>query len=271
MGALSEGEAEQVAGAMCRFAEVRAEVAALEAILMSGTQADAIAPPPGLDDKIWAAIEASAPPRTSSETPAANGSTITTTAPKIIPLGRPQSRRMAWPLAASLALLIGSLAANFIFWDRGEQNGRELAALQTKTEEMSTKQQALTASLSRYQKEADLMAQPGMLTIPMQTTQKDKPMAATMYWDKAKGEAYVSVQKLPPPPAGMQYQLWAIADGKPVDIGMMENEIALTGGMQKVPKSVLASQAFAISLEKAGGSPTPTAERIYVLGKAPTT
>jgi hypothetical protein len=36
-----------------------------------------------------------------------------------------------------------------------------------------------------------------------------------------------------------------------------------------VPKAVAAGQAFAVSLEKAGGNPAPTADKIYLLGKMP--
>jgi anti-sigma-K factor RskA len=61
----------------------------------------------------------------------------------------------------------------------------------------------------------------------------------------------------------MQYQLWAIADGKPVDAGMYTEEkdskIALA--------NITNAQAFAITLEKKGGSPVPTMENMYVMGE----
>ena len=114
-----------------------------------------------------------------------------------------------------------------------------------------------------------MAAQTDMQPIAMRSMQAGHPMAATFYWDKAKSEAYVSVQKLPPPPEGMQYQLWAIADGKPVSIGMLATEVAVNGGMQKVPMAVPAGQAFALSLEKEGGSPSPTPDKIFLMGKTP--
>ena len=92
-------------------------------------------------------------------------------------------------------------------------------------------------------------------------------MAATLYWSKNKGEAYVSIDGLPAPPKGMQYQLWVMENGKPVDMGVLPDSMANTPAMQKVSKSVTDGQAFAISLEKAGGSPTPTMQNIYVMGK----
>jgi anti-sigma-K factor RskA len=93
-------------------------------------------------------------------------------------------------------------------------------------------------------------------------------MAATLHWSKEKGVAYVSVDGLPAPPPDMQYQLWAIQNGKPVDMGILPNAMANTPAIQKVGRPVTGGEAFAVSLEKEGGSHLPTMEKIYVLGKA---
>jgi anti-sigma-K factor RskA len=107
-----------------------------------------------------------------------------------------------------------------------------------------------------------------MQTVVMHTMKKGHPMAAMVYWSKAKGEAYVSAAALPMPPKGMQYQVWVMQDGKPVDIGVLPTDMSGTPAMQKVNKPVMYGDAFAITLEKEGGSPTPTMENIYVMGKA---
>jgi anti-sigma-K factor RskA len=49
-------------------------------------------------------------------------------------------------------------------------------------------------------------------------------------------------------------------------MGMLPNTMANTPAMQKVSMQVTDGEAFAISLEKEGGNPTPTT--VYVLGKA---
>ena len=69
---------------------------------------------------------------------------------------------------------------------------------------------------------------------------------------------------MPQPQAGQQYQLWAIVDGKPVDAGMVEIDPGKAlHRMKNIPKA----EAFAITLEKAGGSPTPTLTAMFVMGK----
>jgi anti-sigma-K factor RskA len=71
--------------------------------------------------------------------------------------------------------------------------------------------------------------------------------------------------KLPPAPAGKQYQLWSIVDDKPVDIGMLDDHFE--SKLLKMKNTRSGSVAFAITLEKTGGSPTPTMEEMYVMGK----
>jgi anti-sigma-K factor RskA len=66
-------------------------------------------------------------------------------------------------------------------------------------------------------------------------------------------------------PTGKQYQLWAIVDGKPVDAGMIATKKGIYH-IQKM-KSFGSVQAFAITLEKAGGSPIPTMDEMIVQAK----
>jgi anti-sigma-K factor RskA len=67
------------------------------------------------------------------------------------------------------------------------------------------------------------------------------------------------MDKIPP---GKQYQLWAIVDGKPVDAGMVGD----CEGLCKM-KVINRAEAFAITLEKEGGSSAPTLTAMYVMGK----
>ncbi len=85
-----------------------------------------------------------------------------------------------------------------------------------------------------------------------------------VYWNKASKEVFIEIKNLPVPEAGKQYQLWAIVNGKPVDAGM----ITLTQGDSSLHKmkNFDAVQAFAITLEKEGGSPSPTLTEMYVMG-----
>jgi hypothetical protein len=45
---------------------------------------------------------------------------------------------------------------------------------------------------------------------------------ATIYWNKQDKQVYLNINNLPQPKQGQQFQLWAIADGKPVDLGVFD-------------------------------------------------
>ena len=272
LGSLPLAESEQVAGAMCRFPEVAVEIAALEAVLIQNAEQEAIMPPPEMEDKIWAAIQLSAGAKLSSVAAVVEPAPIPKEkpAPVVIPVPAPRkSADFSWARAAVWLLLAGSLATSVYVWQGRKEDQQALASMEKKMATMAGEQQNLTAALDRYRREAEMASAMDMEPVVMRSTQPGHPMAATIYWNKSKSEAYVSVQKLPPAPQGMQYQLWAIADGKPVSIGMLDNEVAASGGMQKVPEVVAAGQAFAVSLEKAGGNASPTPDRIFLLGKMP--
>ena len=61
-----------------------------------------------------------------------------------------------------------------------------------------------------------------------------------------------------------QYQLWAMVDGKPVDLGVFDSEGGSIG-MKKM-KSVKNAQSFAVTLELRGGSVNPTMDQMMAFG-----
>jgi len=62
-------------------------------------------------------------------------------------------------------------------------------------------------------------------------------------------------------PSDKQYQLWAIVGGQPVDLGVYQ-----TGAAMQKMKNIEGAQMFAITIEKAGGSATPTLDQMIVAG-----
>lgn len=265
LGALTPQEEAQVLADIAGNPELAKEVAAIEEALLNYAIAGSVTPPEDLKEKIWDNIR----PLDSNNTmpfpvtPNA-GENIT---PKTVPLNTPL-RNTQWRYAAIWVALLGSAALNGIFWMQNSKQKQQFEKQATALNNVVEEQRALAQTVEIYKKNAGMMADTAMQTIVMHTIVKGHPMAATLYWKKDKGEAYVMIEGLPKPPKGMQYQLWAIQSGKPVDMGMMPVDMAGTANIQKVDRPVMAGEAFAISLEKEGGNPTPTAENIYVIGKS---
>ena len=75
----------------------------------------------------------------------------------------------------------------------------------------------------------------------------------------------MATAKMPSNDKEHQYQLWALVAGKPVDLGVFDSDT--TSRDMKEMKSITLADAFAVTLEKRGGSPTPTMDEMMVIGK----
>jgi anti-sigma-K factor RskA len=93
-----------------------------------------------------------------------------------------------------------------------------------------------------------------------------QPPSARLFWIPSRHRVVMAVYRLPPAPAGRTYQLWAIAKGKPVSLGIFNT--APDGSLRtvmNVPPD-LAFQVTAVTEEPAGGSPQPT-QQPFLIGK----
>lgn len=255
LGALTTEERTVVEADIAMYPELAAELEAIEATMLDFANAEAIQPPAFMQDQIWNAINEN---NTEAIQPAAVPPT-----PKTVPL--PQAAaKPSWQRAAIWAAVIASGLTNFMLLSQRNESREEQTVLTSKIDSMQASQQQLAAVIDAYKKEKDMLATPGMQTIVMRKD-GDTRMAGMVYWSKEKGEAYLALHNMPLPPQGKQYQLWVIQDGKPVDMGVISNDIvANEGAMLKIAAVISSGQAFAISLEKEGGNPTPT--QVYMVG-----
>lgn len=260
LGSLPPDEAGKVAEILSANAELRNELAQIEKTMLLFAASLAPALPVNLADKIWQ--DTGGKIEHIATTNAGN-------ADKTIPFQPEHYKKpSSWKYAATWVALSGSIALNMMLWNNNKKTELQNVAMLQKLDTLQTQQQQLTNLIDGYQKAKNMMADTAMKTIVMHTMQKGHPMAATLYWSQEKQEAYVSVDGLPTPPPGMQYQVWAIQNGKPIDMGVLPNNMANTPSIRKINMKVTSGEAFAISLEKEGGSPVPTMQNIYVMGKA---
>lgn len=87
----------------------------------------------------------------------------------------------------------------------------------------------------------------------------------TLFWDKKTGKAYMMIHHLVPSSNEKQYQVWAMVNDKPVNVGMINDAIRDRFiEIRDVPEG---ATAFSVTLENKGGSLIPTTEETYLFGK----
>ena len=95
-------------------------------------------------------------------------------------------------------------------------------------------------------------------------TQVAPTSSANIYWDSASSNVYLIVKNMPKLPSVQQYQLWALIDNKPKDLGVFD---ATDQNVILKMKNTQKAQAFAITIEKQGGSPSPDLQKLQSMGK----
>ena len=107
---------------------------------------------------------------------------------------------------------------------------------------------------------------------PLEPTQAaPPPLRAAVLWDAERREGKLRLHQLPPPAAGHDYQLWVLETGhkEAVSAGVVTvtDGQAIEVTFRPVPQGGTEPvTAFAISLERAGGSPTNQGPILF-LGK----
>jgi anti-sigma-K factor RskA len=237
-GLTSNEESAQVQAWAKQYPEVAAELKAIELGLEEYAQANAVAPGAAVKDKLFAQIN--------TPVTAANGNDFAKTA-AVIPI----KNYWKWAVAASVILLIGSAAMNFIYFNKYTTANNNLQQAQQK---LSLADQQMTD----MNKDMEVVHSPYSMPVALKGQEAMPDATAKIFWMQNTKEVMVDASNLPDAPSGMQYQFWAIVDGKPVDGGLIiTNDKGKKFRMQKM-KSFGRAEFFAISLEKEGGSPAPT-------------
>lgn len=164
--------------------------------------------------------------------------------------------------AAAIILLVVSAALNVYYYNQFRSTSNEYQALLVKNNTLLAENQNIQTKASDLNNSIQLMNDPSFRKVSMAGIPGKEGNLATVFWDSKSKDVYLLPNKLAQAPSGMQYQLWAIVDGKPVDAGMIGNCAGLCK-MKNIPNASM----FAITLEKEGGVASPTMSQMYVAGK----
>lgn len=259
-GLATDQEIREVACMSHIYPEIRAELDAISAAFEKETFAAAIEPDPSLKSKVIEAIrgeeqilpEEEQQPKIISFEPVSQ-----TTAPA----GNPWK----WMAAACAIMTLGA----GLLWYTSTQENRSMGTRIAQLEKENTKSQEVYNAMVLQQERTEaiqkVLTDESTQNVKMGGMPKDPKADVKIMWSGEAQKAVMVAQTITPPPTDMQYQLWAIADGKPVSIGLFDYDelMSMTEPFDVYAKNI---SAFAITLEKRGGNPVPTMENMVVMG-----
>ncbi len=258
LGMLSSDDAYKIEQLAQLFPEIKAELDEIEDALINTANTSEVAPSVAVKENLFSKLKALQPVAGTDTTLNREEATLA----KVVPLNRPKPRSSIMAAAVIAALIaVGAIAYAFI---TNSQNRAQIAAVKTKADSLQSFTAIQQQRLSAYSQSIKLYQDTAFQKINLSSVPGKPNALVQLFWNRRTNAVYVANISLPQAPAGKQYQLWAIVKGKPVSAGLLTNNKQLAEAMNPFADA----DAFAITLEKEGGSPTPSLpDMLYVIGK----
>ena len=243
-GQLSADERAEVERNIVRYPELRRELESIEETQEALLQRMAIQPKAGLKQAILSKVE--------------DASSV-----KTVMMDTRDGGNYRWVAAA--AVLLAVVASYFAFDYRGKwkDSQRALTDLIAQNQQVAQDYNTVNDRLDQLEVDVNIINNPTFKRVVLKGTPQAPSALASVYWNEATKEVYLSIKEMKELSAENQYQLWAIIDGKPVDAGVFD----LTKGRLLRMKDVKpGAKTFAVTIEPKGGKTAPTLETMQVAG-----
>lgn len=166
-----------------------------------------------------------------------------------------------YTFAASITLLIGSLITLYSTYNKLQQSNQQLIVLNSQNTKFSQ-------TINTLGEEITVFRDTTFKWIKLRGATRTPTAEMTIAWSPVKKKVMIDMagMQLPANDAKHQYQLWALVNGKPIDLGVFDKADADSVDM-KLMKPVELAGAFAVTLEPRGGSVSPTMSEMMVIGQ----
>jgi anti-sigma-K factor RskA len=249
LGAASDQERREVECLASIYPEIRQELDQLTEAMEKYALTYSAAPPAELKAQIMGKLsfgEAKAEPET-----------------KPVYIHKP-TYNFTWVAAASIGLVMLAFALFLVNQLRESQQVQ--ATLRTTNNSLQDEIRQIRERQLGSEATIALLKKPGTRQIPVLGNDKAPDGRLTVYWNATTKEVAVETSGLPQLAEDQQYQLWSLVGGKPIDAGVFENNLS-NSQIQRLNRAIGAADAFAVTIERRGGSPTPTLTALVAMGK----
>ncbi|MFL5730071.1 MAG: anti-sigma factor domain-containing protein [Cytophagaceae bacterium] len=264
LGSLSPEESREVEDNSEKYPEVKKELRAIEDAMFHYASKFSRNPSLTLKKKVMNAVDKAE--KSEKKETSAKGKTVS----------GPKRETAPYLVAASITIALGCAILAGMFWQKWQHAEEKIVTLQQENTRISgnintvkfsmeEKLKTDSAQLAQVREELHMVMDSSISKVHLKGM-ADMTAASTgvVLWNKSSQEVFLNLKNIPEPPDSMQYQLWALHKGKPVDAGMIEmSDPEPYHKMKQVGKA----ESFAITLEPKGGSAKPNLDAVCMMGK----
>ncbi|UZR99371.1 anti-sigma factor [Chondrinema litorale] len=173
-----------------------------------------------------------------------------------------QNSILSYAAVASIVFAISMGLTAYSFWTRWQE-------VENKYKTLLSENQTMAATLKKASEDYELLEENNEIAtsanykrIILKGTDNAPDLQAVVFWNPEEEAVYLNASTFETLNEAQQYQLWALIDGKPVDAGVFDPESKLIA-----MKSIGQADAFAVTIEKKGGSEQPDLSALQVIGE----
>ncbi|NJL77587.1 MAG: anti-sigma factor [Saprospiraceae bacterium] len=242
LGLVSDEERQEIERYATMYPEIRAELNAIEDALEVYALANAVSPPADMETRI-----------------------LNLTNPL-------EEKKVATSIASVRNFLIGGLVIALVgciyLFAQQVQYQRQLQEKDATIAQLQMDYETLQQDCGTINTQIATLKDSVSQAILLKGTNNAPNASIIVHWNPSKRKALLGAINLPTILTDQQYQLWAIIDGQPTDMGVLDISTAnaLDDSLIEILTNFTNPQAFAITLEPKGGSAVPSLDKLYVIG-----
>lgn len=244
---------------VARYPEFKNEIETIEITLEELSLENSIPPPKHLKSQILNSIFNKAEVK---------DTTIDKPQAKIVSLNSvsldKNHRNYQYLIAACFTLLVLSFSFNIYLTKELNQVKASLNDLRSSRDDFASALNIQQASYRQVQLAITDISKVEIHKIILAGNDRLPGVKTAVFWDSTSHAVYLNTSSIPDLQKGKQYQLWALKDGKPADAGVFDATPGVANLIRL--KDIDGAQAFAVTVEPAGGLPSPTMETLCLIG-----
>lgn len=255
LGDASPEERLQVEEMAAKHPAVKAELDEIERSMESYALENAIDPSPHLREKILNSLLTNfGDDRTFGAMPGAAPEV------KVVTMAPRANSFYKYAFAACLVLLLGSVALTVSLYNKLQDSNTRIAALTTDRDKF--------VKVANFRdSELNVLQDKSFKFLTMAGAPKTPGSKLIVAWNPTTKKVWLDMRdaQMPANDSEHQYQLWALVGKKTISLGVFDAK-GDTTDMKEMQETAMAD-AFAVTLEPRGGSPSPHLENLTVIGK----